>query len=91
MARINITRLVILSRRKTDCNISLRLIVPCFSMVIDCIIIQEVFNEEIILRHTVQEEDTQSSTQVHILHGYGLQYNTRNKSVNEEIMLCFTV
>ena len=56
----------------------------CFSMVIDCIIIQEVFNKEIILCYTVQEEDI-------ILRGYGLQYNTRSKRVNEEIMLCFTV
>ena len=26
-----------------------------------------------------------------ILHGYMLQYNTRSKRVNEEIILCFTV
>ena len=61
MARINITRLVIRTLQEEDqflCNISLRLIVPSFSMVVDCIIIQEVFNEEIILRYTVQEEDT---------------------------------
>ena len=55
----------------------------------------KMFNEEIILRYTVQEEDTQYSTQVFvvhiILHGYGLQYNTRSKRDNKEIILCFTV
>ena len=60
-------------------------------MVLNCIIMQEVFNEEIILCYTVQEEDIKYFTQVHILRGYGLQYNTRSKRVNEEIMLCFTV
>ena len=70
MARINITRFsyTLQEEHQFLCNISLRLIVPCFSMVIDCIIIQEVFNEEIMLRYTVQEEDTQYFTQVHCSH-----------------------
>ena len=37
-------------------------------MVIDCVIIQEVFNEEIMFRYTVQEGDTQYFTQVHCSH-----------------------
>ena len=57
------------------------------SMVMYCIIIQEV-KEEIILRYTVQEEDTQNFTQVHYLQ---LHYSTRSKRVNKEITLCFTV
>ena len=46
------------------CNISLRFIVPCFSMVMDCIITQEVKGLTKKLC-TVQEEDTQYFTQVH--------------------------
>ena len=48
MARINITRLVILLQEEDQflCNISRRLIVPCFSMVI---IIRKRVNEEIIV------------------------------------------
>ena len=49
------------------------------------------FNEEIILRYTVQEEDAQYFTQVHCSHYFTLQYNTRSKKVKEEIILCFTV
>ena len=50
--------------------------------------IQEVFNEEIILCYTVQEKDTQYFTRVHIiLHGYGMQYNTKGVTKT----LCFVL
>ena len=80
MVCINIARLVILklslysSEGGRPISMQYRLMVPCFSMVMDCII---VFNEEIIIRYTVQEEDTQYFTHVHCSHyyAYGLQYN----------------
>ena len=90
MAHVNLTRLVMLSRRKTNFY-AIYLIVPCFSMVLDCIKIQEVFNEEIILRYTLQEEDMQYFTLVHCSHYFTWLWATRSKRVNEEIMLCFTV
>ena len=63
MARINITRLVIFSRRKTNSTQYFTQVdVPCFFIVIDWIIVQEVFNEETILRYSAQEEDTQYFT-----------------------------
>ena len=49
------------------CNISLRFIVPCFSMVMNCTIIQDVKGLTKKL-YTAQEEDTQYFTQVHYSH-----------------------
>ena len=72
MARINITGLVILSRRKTNFYAIFH---SGYGLHFNTK--SKRFNEEIILRNTVQEEDA------HILHGYGLQYNMRSKRVNE--------
>ena len=60
-------------------------------MVIDCIIIQKVFNEELVILSRRKIRNISLRFIVHIiLHGNGLQYNT-SKRVKEEIMLCFTV
>ena len=57
-------------------------------MAIDCIIIQEVKNKIFVILSRRKMHNISLRFIVHIiLHGYGLQYNTRSKRVNEEIIL----
>ena len=86
MARINIVK----EEDQFLCNISLRLIVPCFSMVMDCNIIQEVkgLTKKLYFIVLSRRKICNISLRliVHlILHGYMLQYNTRSKRITKKL------